>query len=606
MLLLERLTDRTASDHRALLAHADVRIPLYVSSGVAAARALDTTGWWVEPLTLFEAASRRHARWAEQLAASQEVRAGALAGRARAMLVYGLEARLRTSRVAQAYARQAAQDRGCSTREVALDVVADNPYLRDTFTASRRDEFRSVALHPVTPATRWTNPIRERAGASRALRRLLVGRGRRRSPRAKATAPTAALFVQSQTYLRIFDPIRARLTAAGWRVRVFCYHEAQDRDADTLSFARAVRRAGALDSEPFDVPEWTLSEQLLQESPVSERWLKVALDGSWLTGWEQLVKHQRLLASERPDVVISYTIDAVGLGLQGAAASLGIPSLFINHGPQGPLWSSDDWFFGWSAHAMAGQACVAAHAAHTGLVPVGYPPYDAILARGVELAGTRPAVEVGQPASRPYLVLAFAEYGVPLWVHAFQRRLLQTVAEALPDDCFLVCKLHPAGEQERESCEHALAAVLPSDAFAVVGERQYTTPDLLAAADVAVAAERCMALTDAIVMGRPAIGLAFHEMPPGCNDLSHPARGPEFRKCARVVSDAVEMRAALLALTRDADARQALARHRRSYIEQFYVAADAGAAERVAQLVRHLAERGGPAGFVPAAGASLL
>ena len=163
-----------------------------------------------------------------------------------------------------------------------------------------------------------------------------------------------------------------------------------------------------------------------------------------------------------------------------------------------------------------------------------------------------------------------------------------------------------AGEHERDPCEKILASLLPSHAFAVVGERQHTTPELLAACHVAVAIERCGALTDAIFMGRPAIGLRVPEIPPGSSNLNHPTRGPEFLKCCRVVWDKTGMQEALVSLTRVPAAREAMRKNRKRYIESFFLASDGRASHRVADLIEHLGEGKEAGSFVPAIGSSLL
>ena len=96
------------------------------------------------------------------------------------------------------------------------------------------------------------------------------------------------------------------------------------------------------------------------------------------------------------------------------------------------------------------------------------------------------------------------------------------VAEALPDDCFLVCKLHPA-HGERDVCEAVLGDRLPHDAFVVVDDSQHTTPELLASCHAVVASERSMALIDTIVAGRPAAAIPFAEYPLGSGDMIHQA-----------------------------------------------------------------------------------
>ncbi len=177
------------------------------------------------------------------------------------------------------------------------------------------------------------------------------------------------------------------------------------------------------------------------------------------------------------------------------------------------------------------------------------------------------------------------------------------LAEALPHDAFLVCKLHPSFE-ERETCEALLSASLPSNAFKVVGESDFKTPDLLAACDVAVMNELSMSLADTIVMGRPAIAISHPEFPSGSLTINHSAWA--FKEAWWLVRDTAELRRALMVLTRDEHARQAQLSHRRTYIERFLVASDGRATQRVADLVEHLGAGKDPGCFVPSIGKSLL
>jgi hypothetical protein len=159
------------------------------------------------------------------------------------------------------------------------------------------------------------------------------------------------------------------------------------------------------------------------------------------------------------------------------------------------------------------------------------------------------------------------------------------LAEALPDDAYLVCKLHPSFE-ERRFCQSILEACLPADAFRVVGESEFTTRELLAGCHVAVSNERSMVLTDAIVMGRPGIAIRHPESPLGSGDRNHP--GKDFSENCWVVESSGELRAALTALTRDEAARAGLLTNRQRYLERF-VLGDGRAAQRIADLVEHLA-----------------
>jgi hypothetical protein len=619
VLIVEQLSEHTLRNHAPLISAADVCIPLSVSSGVAAGQALEQGHWWVENLPLLEGAVRRHAAWVHRVVQAQNLEAVPCLAGYEALVAYGLEFRLRPAVLAQAYLHAAAQDHQCALDRIDLHVVGDDPYLWESFT-SRRDAARplkSVSLHSEARGSASLRRFRERAAASAPVRRLLGARDRLKSrnrsshSQVSGSERAAALFILNQRSFDVFVPALKKLVSRGWSVPVLHYNEIEKPGPNAESFADAARRAPVAGGAEPELPAWTVTDGLLAESPVSEKWLRIALNASWLAASEHIVRHRRLLRAAQPKVVISYSVDTMGLALRGAAQSLGIPSVFINHGPQGPVPSS--WFFGWTAWAMAGQPCVDANTTgpagerSNGLIPVGYPAYDALLARAAEQKKNRPTLEdIGQSRERPRLVLAFAEYGANFWVHTLQRRLLQMIAEVLPSDCYLVCKLHPSGDEERIPCERILASMLPPDAFAVVGEQHHTTPELLAACDVAVASERCMALTDAIFMNRPAVGVRFPEIPPGSANLDHPARGPEFQKCCRVVHDTVELRDALIALTRSPEARQELMKNRKQYIERFYVASDGRASDRIADLIDHLGEHKGVDSFVAAIGASLL
>ena len=368
VLIIEQLSEKLLADHARLISGADVRIPLTVGSGVAAAAALKQGRWWVENLPLFEAEAGRHARWVHRLVQAQKHEGELADERSNGLIAYGLEVRLRHSVLAQAYVRQAAEDHGHAVGQINLDVLGDDPYLRDTFT--RRHvvrQFRSVALHSTAATRSWVTRVRVRAAASPSIRKLVVARqalgsnthSMTRSEDVPQTCRTAALFVQNQQSINLFRPVREELHSSGWRVRIFRYDEFEDRDGEAESFELAVQGAASCGRERLRMPAWTVADDCLDESPVSRAWLRVALNASWLTGWEQFVRHRRLLSAQRPNVVISYSVDAVALGLQAAAESLGIPSLFINHGSLGPTLSP--WFFQWTALALAGRPCVDAH-----------------------------------------------------------------------------------------------------------------------------------------------------------------------------------------------------------------------------------------------------
>ncbi|MBM4135198.1 MAG: hypothetical protein FJ245_15710, partial [Nitrospira sp.] len=436
VLIVEQLNHRILSQHSSIVADADVCLSISVSHGSAAEQALGDARWQVVSLPAHERAIARHAAWAHELAMSQRLGDRPLPARYESLVCYGLEFRLRPAALALAFLKETAKARGCSLDQIEVRIVADDPYLRDAFT--RPDgiaaQLKSVALRSSSRPAAVVGTLKEQLAASRMVRRLALAwaggtlmrspwpLGKRQTTNRKRTA---ALFVLSQHYRDLFQPIRALLISRGWRVPVFCYNPIEDSGNDAELFDDAVRKTGGGLNEALVTPEWNISVNFLRESPVSSRWLRVVLDASWLTGWDKILRHQRVLSSLQPNVVISYSLDTMGLGLRGAADSLGIPSLFINHGPQGPVPSS--WIFRWTASALAGQPCVAANTVdpfsirHSGLVAVGYPPYDAILARAAALGDRRSEIaSLGQPAERPYVVVVFAEYGSLFWVHALQ------------------------------------------------------------------------------------------------------------------------------------------------------------------------------------------
>jgi hypothetical protein len=206
------------------------------------------------------------------------------------------------------------------------------------------------------------------------------------------------------------------------------------------------------------------------------------------------------------------------------------------------------------------------------------------------------------PVERPYIVLALAWWGNNLIDHAIHRKSMKMLAEALPNDAVLAYKLHPSHE-EPEFCHAVLSASLPRAAFRILGESECSMVELLDACDVAVMHITSMSLADAIVMGRPAIAIEHDEFPcvvpsiPYHVNLNHPAWSIG-ENCWRV-RDSAELRRALMMLTHDETARNALLKHRGSYIEEFLVAPDGRSAARVADLIEHLGAGESPASFLP-------
>jgi len=449
--------------------------------------------------------------------------------------------------------------------------------------------------------------VRQATVQRAAFRRYMAAAGVRRSA-GKGRQKVAAAFILNQRYLNLFEPVRTELEARGWRVPVFYYNPVAGSVKDATLFSEAVKGIVQNEVGNLHLPKWQVSEELRRGCPTSIRWLNVALSASWLTGLVQTHHHQRLVEAWQPDVVVSYGPDIMSLALQAATESLGISSLFIPHDVRGPSFSS--WFFGATASALAGHPCIEANAIgphglrNEGLVPTGLPQFDALLVRAEQNRGRRRQLSgLSVLEKRPYLAVAFAEWGHELLVHALQRKMLRMLAVALPDDVFLVVKVHPQFD-EQEVCKRVLAASLPAQAFAVVRDQQYSTPDLLEACHVAVAGERSMVLMDALVMNRPGIGIRFPEHPMGSGDMNHPAK--DFRNNCWLVDDVVQLRRALIDLTRDASSQDALLAQRKRYIERFLLASDGRASQRVADLVEHLAAGKSPESFIPMSRQSLL
>lgn len=543
----------------------------------------------------------------------------------RAILSYGLEMRLWHPAMARAFLEQSVTEMGRRMGDLAVDVVADDPYLRDAFehAGGMKTEVGSIRLHRMPGASPCLRRVREKLTANWTLRgsALWVHHQTTRwqtHPRILACEvgkrKTVAFFALNQRYMDLFQPVLEELKSRGWWVPVIYYNPLNRPPMNAVAFDDAVVGGQALVRECLRKPHWEIEDALLKESLVSRRWVTIALNASWATAKAQMHRHRCVLEYLHPDVVISFGPETMSLALQGAAKSLGIPSVILAHGFQGPVQSS--WFFSATASAVTGQACAEVNRIdqyginREGLVATGHPPYDEMLLRSANFGGGRRApLSLRLPVERPYLAVVFARWGTDLFGHAIQRKNLTMIIEALPNDVFLICKLHPSCE-EREICEAVLAAGLPKSAFRVVGESEYSTPELLEACHVAVMQHTSMSLNDAIIMSRPAIVIQHDEDVRFVSDamnhisLNHPSwafQGAYWRVC-----NSTELREALVMLTRDKCARRRILKNRRAYIEQFLVAPDGRSSQRVADLVEHLGAGKTPDSFVPTIGESLV
>ena len=620
-LLTEQLTSGILSRYSSVIEAADVCLTLRVN-GTVADLALGDSRWHLGSGPLYVEIEGHLSNWISRIAMSQNIDGLSLSPTEQAGVTYGLWARLGRPYLARELVRHSVSEAGVRMEDLDIDIVADDPYLRDAFEhdESVRAQVRSVRIHKSPGSVLMWQRWREKLAGNPWLRELVLSHESRavrwpsRSQKGRLTSGkqrTAAVFFLNQRFHDVFQPIQQKLESRGWRVVSFYYNALQRPSKGALAFEDAVKGIGTLKPDKIPRLRGEVSDELLSQGPVSRTWLRVALKSSHVTAWAQLFRHRRLLESYRPDVVVSLNSETMGLALQCAAKGLGIPSLFLAHGFLGSVHFP--WYFTSTASALLGQACMDSNerapdgTKRRGLVATGYPPYDAMLTRYGNLGNQRIHLRnLDLPVDRSYLVLVFAIWGIyPLWC-SLQRKMLKMLADALPSDAFLVCKLHPSLE-EPEICEAILTESLPRDAFRVVGEDEFNTPDLLAACHVAVTVEPSMTWRDAIVMGRPTIVIRDSAFPRGkgsCSPLNHP--GSDLKETCWLVSDATELRKALFALTREQRARNHQLKHRKEYIEQFLVASDGHAAQRVADLVEHLGAGKDPGCFVPSIGKSLL
>jgi len=627
ILLTEQLAPCILSRYASLIYSADVCWALRVWKGKFALPILDDPRWRRGTSRLLYSTESCLARWAHAVVISQTPDGQPLSPIERAILSYGLEMRLWYPAMAKAFLAQSVMETGKRMGDLAVDVVAGDPYLRDAFEHADgiKAEVGSVRVHRVPGALPRLRQVLETLAANWWLRRMAFRVHQRftswRSQprmlaRTRGRRKTAAFFVLNQRYMDLFQSVLSELESRGWYVPVFYYNPLTRPPTNAVAFADAAvgGKVSAQDS-PLVPPRWVISDALLRESSVSQPWIAGALSASWAAAKTQIHRHRRVLEFLRPDTVISFGPETMSLALQSAARSMGIPSLLMAHGFQGPAQSS--YFFAATACAVTGPACAAANkidrygARLDGIIATGHPPYDMLFrtAHGCSNDKRQNLSRLGLLGERPYIVLAFAWWGYSFVGHAIHWRSLKMLVEALPDDACLVYKLHPSFE-EREFCESVLSAGLPKAAFRIVGEAECSTPELLEACHVVVMHVASMSLADAIVMGRPTIALEHEEFP--CTaasvshhiNLNHPAWAVKD-VCWRV-RNSVELRRALVALTRDEGARKEKLRYRRKFIEEFLVAPDGCSTQRVADLVEHLGSGKSPDSFIPIIGESLV
>jgi hypothetical protein len=601
--LAEAIDAAALAQHAGTIARASLCAVQQVTDGQVASRLLTDPRWDPGDAQLWDRALARLSRWAYRIASAQLDPWFSTRTR-RGLLACGLEARLRATAVGAAYYDHLRRQLP-GAAPVHLDLLANDPYLRDGLTTGAwlATPPRSLQLHGETPGRPAAAALRELAAAQpwlRALARETAGPTLSRRPR------TALVMTISHRSVRQIESVLRLLSDRGWRVVVVHYgpepsdrtNAARNLSAEMIPFDRAspgwpVHLPRALSSWP----RWnTLDGADADPAPLSRFWLERALEASFVSGVVQIVRHRGLLSALRPDVIFGYGPDLASVALQVAADEMSIPTIFVPHGYSVPPHAF--WHFFYRATAVYGPACLEVNPTAPdgtpvrGLVVTGHPPHDAMI-REHDAAGghRRPLAGLTPPPHRPHLVLALAGGGDDLICHRHQERLLGQVADALPADAFLLCKLHP-GREDREHCQAILKRRLPGDAFRVLGEADFSTAQLLAGCDVAVSNERSMVLADAVVLGRPAIALHQPDSPFGIWDRNHP--GKDYSAVCAVVHGSAELRAALQTLLHDTAARERQRRARPEYLRRHLIA-DGRAAERVANLAEHLAAGGDPA-----------
>lgn len=585
VLLADELTSSLLED-RSLASSADRCWAFRAFEPTAIQQALADARWIRGDYPLFEGAEADLARWAFRLTDGAAPPSAAK----RALLAYGLYTRLNIAAHARAVVGQVMK--GEASRSIELEIVSSDPYLRGAF-AGERATVMVRGFPGRSPRKAWLRDRFVRSRYARSGELALAGRlprpARAQPPR---TEKTVAFFVLDRARSDLTVPIRDELSRRGRPAVVIDYGQAPSGkgilELDRLS--RSIQ--GPLRLLPG--PALTMGDL---QGPVPIDIARRAFLASWFTAEVQTEKLRRVLGAIRPSMVVSFGPDTITLALQSAAAEMGIPSLFLPHGLM--ISVPVTWSLPATATAVPGSGCVEVNAVNplgerqTGLVMVGHPNFDELF------HGATPPADLATlriPETRPYRVLLFADWGFALFHHVMQQRLLEMTAKALPHDAFLICKLHP-GREERERYENQLGALLPRDAFAVVGRAEFTTPALLRVSDVAVAIEESTALIDAAIAGVPPIGVRQPENPIGSGALAHPAR--QAREVREVAESVEELRRSIAGLIHDSRRRQRLLSTRRSYVERYFTAADGRSSARVVDLIEHLVAGGSPSSFVP-------
>jgi hypothetical protein len=602
--LAEEIDAAALARHAGTIARAAVCAVPHVSDSQVASRLLTDPRWDPGDAPLWDRALARLSRWANQMALRQDDLGFSTRTR-RGLLACGLEARLRATAVAAGYYDHIRAQLH-PTAPVHLDLLAQDPYLRDGIQSGGwlAAPPRSLQLHGATPGRPLAAVLRELAAAQPWLRALTGDGAGGMVPRRPRTA---LVMTVSHRSVRQIESVLHLLGQRGWRVVVVHYgpepgdrvNAARNLNAELIPFDRASPGWPVhLRRELSRWPRWDMGRASDDPGPLSPFWLERALDASHVSGAALIARHRAMLAALRPEVIFGYGPDLASLALQVAAEEMSIPTIFVPHGYSVPPHAF--WHFFSRAVAVYGPSCVEVNRTAAdgtplhGLVATGHPPHDAMVREHDAAAGRRqPLPGLTPPPHRPHLVLALAGWGYDLICHRHQERLLGQLADALPADALLLCKLHP-GFEDRERCDAILRRRLPPDAFRVLGEADFSTAQLLAGCDVAVASERSMVLADAVVLGRPAVAVHHADSPFGCWDRNHP--GKDFSAVCAVVHGSAELRAALQTLLHDSSARERLRRARAEYLRQ-HVLADGRAAERVARLAEHLAAGGDPADF---------
>lgn len=600
MVVVERLTRSVFDRHQKLIAGAHALWAHRTPALEVARLAVEDDRWRIGDVALLGRADHDLGVWAYELAQLQS-QVSPLTRIDRAILVHGLHGRLAAAARAQAIVGRLLAEEGDPRGGATLDVIASDPYIRAGFGPDWSGRTAvSVNLHsdPATPAA--VVDVRERASASGSVRALqLASVSRLKAVRPVRRARTVGFFVPDQGFFEYFIPIRAELHRRGWRVVIFAYRTLAGSDRDVIPFREAVRPIGYRAPSRFR-RQWAIDPDTLRTSPVPPAAVRRALDSTWATAKFQTELHLSVLEGWRPDVVVSFGPDTMSLALHAATSTSGTPSVFLPHGFLDP--SPLNWSLTATATPVAGRACAEVNAVNpfgehqAGLVPVGHPNFDDIV-RTTARPSSDPTIALSIPSSRPFVVLLFAGWGRDLLDLTMFRRMTSMAAAALPDDAFLICKLHPGEHEQREVYEDVLAADLARDAFLVVSGKEVGTPDLLRRSDVVVTIEDSMTAADAVVAGVPTVVVRSPLHPAGARGLAHP--GKDYAMVCAVVTTVDELRAELIRLTRDRVARAHVLRRRGEYIGRFLFAADGRSSARTVELIEALAAGRDPDTFTP-------